>query len=88
MIRNVTEHSVDLSRYIAISSSLRREEREREKNGVLKYIGDIKARFAAAADWTRGKQARKDGGKKRGRSQGTNFCFGGASHTAENLEID
>ena len=63
MIRNVTEHSVDLSRYIAISNSLRREEREREKNGVLKYIGDIKARFAAAADWTRVKQARKEGRK-------------------------
>ena len=25
---------------------------EEEENGVLKYIGDIKARFSAAADWS------------------------------------
>ena len=66
MIRNVTEHSVDLSRYIAISSSPRREERRggrrREKNGVLKYIGDIKARFAAAADWSGAKEGRREKG--------------------------
>ena len=40
---------------------------ERRKNGVLKYIGDIKARLAAAADWSgaplqlSGKQGGKEG---------------------------
>ena len=77
MIWNVSEHSVDLSRYIAIRSSPREEER-REKNGVLKYIGDIKARFAASADWTRVKQGRKE---EKGPITGHKFQFWrGLSH--------